>query len=700
MPRRGKLWTLALTGLLAGALVAAAALPGSALLGLGLKAAIGSFDELPDRLQTPAMAERTDLYASDGTTLITSFYDENRVVVGLDAVAPVMRAAIVAAEDIRFHDHPGVDLRSVLRAFVANQRAGGEARQGASTLTMQYVRNVLKSDPALSERERAEATAVSPGRKLREMRYAIAVEDELGKEEILGRYLNIVYFGSGAYGIAAAAQRYFGKSPSVLTLPEAALLAGLVQSPNTDSPIDGDAEEALSRRSYVLRQMVRLGAVSEAEAARAEAEPLRLSPTTEPNGCAEVPRDHDDWGFYCDWFEQWWLAQPAFGDTVAQRRENLLRGGYSVITALDPQIQASAMSEALTVYGYDDARAVPTAVVRPGTGRVLALAVNRHYGVGGNPAGQENYPNTVNQLVAGGGTIDGYQAGSTFKMFTMLAALEAGLPLDTRIRARTRLVTNWPHTGTGSCGGYWCPRNANPRWMNGIRTMWTGFGRSVNTYFVALEQRVGADKVVEMAQRLGITFRAAGDATMAERAADWGAFTLGVSATTPLDLANAYATLAADGMYCRPTPITSVLDAEGRRLAAGDPVCTRAVSAEVARAATDAARCPVGDRSAFNRCDGGTATSVARTLGRPVAGKTGSSEGFATETFVVYTPQLAAAAIAANPDDPSDRVGSRVQTDMVRAVTRMLADALRGEPALSFPEPDRRTAFGAGGTRY
>jgi membrane peptidoglycan carboxypeptidase len=355
----------------------------------------------------------------------------------------------------------------------------------------------------------------------------------------------------------------------------------------------------------------------------------------------------------------------------------------------------------LQVYGYASARARPTAVVEPGTGRVLAMAVNRHYSLAANPAGQQNRPNTVNQLIAGGGDIDGYQAGSTFKMFTMLAALEEGRTLDTGFDAPSSLVSQYPASGEGSCDGYWCPANANPAWMDGYRTMWTGFGRSVNTYFVWLEQQVGAEKAVEMAQRLGITFRADADATFAkDNAADWGSFTLGVAATTPLDLANAYATVAAEGKYCSPLPVVSITDASGNKVSAGDPSCQQVISADVARAATDAARCPVGQSSAFGRCDGGTATQVTSILGgRPVAGKTGSSENNSTETFVGYTPPLAVAAIAANPDDPTDHVGSAVQSEVITAVARIMASALEDQPEQEFGTPSMELAFGSGERR-
>ncbi|WP_216592258.1 transglycosylase domain-containing protein [Verrucosispora sioxanthis] len=686
-----RLFTVVLTGVLAGLVLAVAALPGNLLLGFAAKAALGNYAALPEALRTPATPQRSYLYANDGKTLITTFYDVNRTDVALAEIAPVMRQAIVAAEDRRFYDHGGVDLRGMLRAVVSNVTEG--SGQGGSTLTMQYVRNVLKTDPNRTAEERAAATEPTIGRKLQEIRYANALEQRLGKDEILNRYLNIAYFGSGAYGVAAASQRYFSKAPADLTLAEAALLAGLVQSPEAYSPIDGDADAALERRGYVLDSMVETGAITADQAAEARAEKLTLDPSEQANGCAATAGGRDGWGFFCDYLRRWWVAQPEFGDTVQEREQALRRGGYTVVTTLDPKIQATAQRQATGIYGYDNPRAVPIAAVEPGTGRVLAMAVNRHYSLDGNPGGQVNYPNTVNPLISGGAGVAGYQAGSTFKLFTMLAALESGRTLSTGFDAPSRLPTRYAAEGEGSCDGRWCPANANPEWMDGYRMMWDGFGRSVNTYFVWLAEQVGPEKVVEMAQRLGITFRAESDADFAENdAADWGAFTLGVAATTPLDLANAYATVAAEGTYCAPLPVVSVTAPDGQRLPVGDPDC-RELDPDVARAATDAARCPVGQQSAFGQCNGGTATAVNRILdGRPVAGKTGSSDQAATESFVGYTPQVAVAGIAANPDDPTDSVGAAVQARVIDAVARIIGTAVEGQPEQSFTPPTRELA--------
>lgn len=687
-----KLMTVLLAGLLAGLGLAVAALPAALVYGVGLSALAAPYTELPNTLRTPPTPQRSNLYANDGSTLITSFYQEDRVDVPLHEVAPVMRQAILAAEDARFYQHRGVDLRGVVRAFTANQR-GGVVQQGASTLTMQYVRNVLSSDPRLTEEQRRAATEVTPARKVQEVRYALALERELGKDEILARYLNIAYFGAGAYGVAAASKRYFTKSPADLNLAEAALLAGLVQSPHTDDPLNGDVDAALERRAYVLDQMLEAGQLAADEAARVAAEPLRLRPTETPNDCAAVPAERNDWGFFCDWFTRWWNSQEAFGSTVDERQLALRRGGYQIVASLDPAVQQAAIEQVRRIYSAEHPHALPTAVVQPGTGRVLAMAVNRTYGVQPNPAGWKNRPNTVNQLVAGGGTIQGYQGGSTFKLFTLLAAVEAGLPLNTVFDAPDRIVTRFPVSGPVSCDGKWCPRNASPL-VKGEHTMWSAFGKSVNTYFAWLTEQAGADRVVEMAERLGIVFRASSDEQLARHGARaWGPFTLGVSATTPLDLANAYATIAAEGRWCAPLPVLRITDAAGRPVAAGSPDCRQVVDRDVARAAVDAARCPVGDQSMYRGCEGGTAEEFRSRLGRPVAGKTGSSEGYGTESFVAFTPQLAVAAIATNPDDPRDAVGHAVQARMADGVAELMSVALRGQPVRDFVPPSEVTAF-------
>ncbi len=663
LERVGKLLVVSM---LAGVVAAVSLLPAAALATFALNHTAVDYEDLPDALKNPTIAQASRVYASDGQTLITTFFDENRRDVRLEQVAPVMRDAAVAAEDARFYQHHGVDLLGVARALVAN--SSSEHTQGASTLTMQYVRNVLKSDPTRTAQERASATEVTPARKIQEARYAMALESRLSKEEILERYLNIAYFGSGAYGVDAASNLFFAKEPAQLTLAEAATLAGMLQSPEAD----GGAERALIRREYTLNAMVGTGAITAEQAAAALAEPLVFTRGSTPNNCVAA---QPGWGFACDYFRQWWEGQAAFGATVEDRQRALRQGGYRIVTTFDPAVQANAIEQVHTVYGDDNKFAAPMAVVQPRTGKVMALAVNRVYG------------DTFDQLVAGGNGLSGYQAGSTFKIFAMLAALEAGLPLDTGFNAPAQLVTGWAQNepGKNNCDGHWCVTNANPAFMDGHRTMWDGFGRSVNTYFVWLHEQIGAQRTVEMAKRLGIKTDDVGT----------GAFVIGSQQTFPLDLANAYATLAADGIYCQPLPVEAVTDGSGRALDVARPACERVISADIARAATDAARCPVGQDGFFGRCNGGTANAVDTILGgRPVAGKTGSTDDGRTESFVAFTPELAAAMIAANPASAQDGVGSAILGKVYRAVAQTLAASLRAQPVTDFARPSEGIAFG------
>jgi membrane peptidoglycan carboxypeptidase len=667
---------------LVGALIGLSAIPVGAVLRSGAQWSRRQRAELPAQLLNPSSAQLTRVYANDGKTLITTFYDEDRQDVALSQIAPVMQKAIVAAEDTRFYEHGGVDLKGVARAVVSDARSGS-AEQGASTLTMQLVRNVLKEDPSLTAAERAQATQDTAGRKLREIEYAVELENRLTKQQILRNYLNIVYFGDGAYGIEAAARRIFGVTPARLDLAQAALIAGVVQSPDADNPISGDKARAKVRQGYVLDAMLKAGTITQAQHDKAAAEKLTYSGATQPNGCVDATGQADGWGFFCDYFERWWDAQAQFGATRAERENALRRGGYNIVTTLDPDVQKVAAKQSRKVYGLDNKKTLPIAVVQPGTGQVLALAVNRTYGTG------KSASNTVNPLISGGSGINGYPSGSTFKMFTMLAALEAGMPLNSGYDSPAKLVTEWSDDGPGNCDGKYCPGNDNPAWMDGYRTMWDAFGRSVNTYFVHLEEQVGPAAVVAMAKRLGISFSSPSDAKLAESPDSWGSFTLGVIDTTPLELASAYATVAADGTYCAPLPVETVNGA------AVGKSCKQVLDPEVARAAADAARCPVGQQSAYGKCDGGTAEQVAGLFGdRAVAGKTGSTEDNRTETFVGFTPTMAAAGIANDPADPSDRVGSGVESRVVTAVARTLRAAVGDDRYDGFPPPSTVRAYG------
>ncbi|MEU8237476.1 transglycosylase domain-containing protein [Actinoplanes missouriensis] len=705
----GRVALLIRAGLIAGLVLAGLSYPLAALGGMGIKAGTDALEAMPEELTEVPTAQTTYVYANDGKTLLTLFYEEHRKQVALKQMSPYITKAIVASEDARFYEHNGVDAKGVARAFVANQQAGGVS-QGASTLTMQYVRMALR-DGAKTPKEALEATEQTATRKLREMRLAIEVEQRLSKGQILERYLNAAYFGHRAYGIFAASQVFFSKSPKNLTLTEAALLAGLVKAPSAYDPATKDQRAARQRRNYVIDQMLKMGAVTRAQAVAAKKAKIKLKLTVPPNDCVSVSRTHNDWGFFCDYFKSWWREQPAFGRNPQEREENLRRGGYRIVTSIDPKIQGYAMEHVLDKERRTSPFAHGEVVIQPGTGRVLSMAVNRRYSLDQENNGRHsdwrqdrdtkgNYPNTVNPLL-GGGNMAGYQAGSTFKIFTMLAALEAKMPLSTSFYSPERYYSRYiTAPGPATCGTHWCPKNSSKS-MTGRQTMWTGFGKSVNTYFVQLEEQVGADKAIKMAERLGLRWRTPVDRKLAtpEHAAGWGAFTLGVSDATPVEIANVFATLAAEGMYCEPLPVLSIRNPDGSHAVhagklTGAPRCHRELSTNVARAATDAARCVTGYGAARGSCGSwGTSEMVHAVLGRPVAGKSGTTDGNKTAWFSGYTPQLAASAFVADPDNPEHLVGSGRGTMSKFTVAQTLRDALKGEPKLKFTPPSDKLVW-------
>jgi membrane peptidoglycan carboxypeptidase len=707
--------SLLVCGLLAGIIVAAIAFPAVAMFGMAGKTGVESFDRLPDDIEVATAPQISYVYARDGKTLIAMLFDENRREVPLSSVATVMQQAIIASEDSRFYEHRGVDAKGVIRALIANQRTG--TTQGASTLTMQYVRLAIAYS-ARTPQQVIDATERTPARKLREMNYAMALEKKLRKEQILERYLNIASFGHRAWGVFAASKVYFDKEPKDLALGEAALLAGLLKAPSDYDPSTPEGlRAALDRRNtYVLPQMLKLGYITEAEFEATTQTPLKIVSKQPPQGCGDVLHPELGAGFFCDFFYRWWLEQPMFGADAYERQNRLKAGGYSIITTLDVGLQRATRKNIEDQVKTGDYRALMLAGVEPGTGRVPALAVNRKYsidqtanGPNTNPAKRHlkgNYPRTTVPLLSGGGDVVGFQAGSTFKVFTLVAALERGVPLSYTINTISPQPTSYivDRKGEAACPGtsFYCPVNANPQWMNGPRNMWTGMGRSVNTYWVPLQERVGAEHVVAAAKKLGIKFRAKGTprepsdfefASNPAYAHDWGPFTLGVTATTPLELTNAFATLAAEGQYCEPLPVLEVRDLDGRKLDGIAPRCSQVVPPDVARAAVDVLRCPIGDQSAYGQCDGATAGNTRGIVNRPIAGKTGTTDHDWTAGLVVTTRQLAIGGLLADPDNPHPRA-RMTHKEVNAAVAYTLRDGMFDKPAINFTPPSHKIAFG------
>ena len=606
-----------------GALVAGLAVPW--LLGSGLavgKVAQAQTQVLPaatvSNVEQP-LPGNTKVLAADGS-LITEFYDRNRTVVPADQIAPTMRQAQIDIEDARFYEHGAVDPVGTLRAL-ATDVVSGATRQGGSTLTQQLVKQTLVQSARTKTQQQA-ATAESLTRKITEARLAVELDKRFSKDEILNRYLNTVYYGHGAYGVEAAAQIYFSTSAAQLTLDQAATLAGLVQNPTADDPIL-HPQAALARRNQVLDRMHELGHISAADLATAKSAPIAVRPgPVPPAGCAQAAVG----GFFCAYLENYLTSD--LGLTEAQ----LHNGGLTIKTTLRPDMQKSGDAAVVHTLPFGDPRAAIYDVVEPGTGHVLAMSVNRHYGCNG--------PGCTSVDL---GEAAGQGSGSTYKLFTAAYALQQGYNMAFTQTTSDPYVSHvykqgrGPYT-VGNAGKY-------PPTLD----MADALVMSSNTWFVSMEDQLGSvTGPVQTAQKMGLFSLSDAEAKkiIAEQR---GSFTLGAEATSPLALASAYSTVYAGGKACRPTPVTGVLNSSGRPLAGpggkpldlGDHCTPDALPAPVANTLAQVMRGDVQSPI-------GTATR-ANIPGHDISGKTGTSQSNFSVAFVGSTPEFTAAVMVYNP---------------------------------------------------
>jgi membrane peptidoglycan carboxypeptidase len=583
-----------------------------------------------------------------------------------------MRQAVVAIEDSRFYKHGGIDLRGTMRAFVNNQ--AGDDVQGGSTLTQQYVKQVLLEraqdilDPKKRAAEEKAATEQSYSRKLRELRYAVALEEKYSKQQILERYLNIAYFGSGTYGVEAAARHYYSVSARELTLPQAAMLAGIVQQPTAFDPTR-NAVRALARRNTVLARMAEVGLASQADVDKATATKLDLNvPKRAGNGCegSKAP-------FFCDFVLKTILNDKIFGKTRADRTRLLLRGGLSITTTLDPKVQKAAQQALRDHVNRRDKVASAAVTVQPGTGDIKAMAVSRGYGDG---KGQIKFNPATDRAYGGSG---GFQAGSTFKVFVAAAALEQGIPFNYAIYSPYQKEIGDVQACNELLTTPWDPRNENTG-ENGTYTLQTGIESSVNTYFAQLEERTGVCRPAQIARDLGVR---KADGKQLEQIKS---FTLGTNLVSPLSMAEAYATFAARGQHCNAVAISGIVDSSGKSLPVPTADCRQALEQDVADGMNQLLQ------GVMTR---GTGTRAA--LSRPSAGKTGTTDSRYQVWFIGYTPELATAVWAGNPSPPKNgyplsnvTIGGTFYGDVCGGCLpgpiwrQLMTDALEGVPVSSF----------------
>ena len=679
---------LAVLAVLTGALVAALALPAVGGIGVFTRNTIGNiaFTDLPPELQQPPLSQRSVILAADGSELAT-FYYENRQSVDLADVAPIMRQSIVAIEDSRFYEHHGVDPQGIVRALIKDSSTG-DATQGASTITQQYVRQALVETNAANDNvagARA-ATAKNLTRKLTEARYAIALEKQLSKDDILDDYLNTVYFGSGAYGVSAAAQHYFSESASDLSLTQAALLSGVINNPSTFDPIL-NPNNALKRRNVVLQRMADLKYITQDQADQAKLTPLGLKVAQIPNGCSTSVAP-----FFCQYVVAEFL-NGGLGGSGATRdaRANLLRrGGLVISTTLDMTMQRAAQAAVDNVVPPDPAKNAGLAgaidLVDPKTGAIKAMAVDRAFGSG---PGQTEVNLAANAAHDGS---NGRHAGSTFKIFVLAAALEEGIPTQTTIFSPQSI--DIPQGSTTDCDGNktsdWKLHNAGDSesgTFDMVRATWD----SVNTYFGQLEVKTGLCRPIQIAESMGVK-QANG-----QPLDQIPAFTLGAEDVDPLSVTGAFGTFANQGMYCAPQAITKVTTSiEGLKPpTVPGPQCTQVIDKDVANGVTSLLQ---------GVLDQPGATGAGLGIGRPAAGKTGTDDDYKNGWFGGYTPNLAAAVWTGNPDSATPmrnitvngkRYGEVFGATLAGQIWHQaMSNAVKTLPAETFVQPPDVTLHG------
>lgn len=579
------------------------------------RAVAAQLDELLGDFLDLELPGESVMLAADGT-VIARFAAYDRTPVTLDEISPWVPKALIATEDVRFYQHHGVDVFGLLRAVRNN--AETSSQEGGSTLTMQYIKNVslLKAELSGDAEGVRQATEQTISRKAVEVVKALALERRLTKEQILEGYLNVVSFGSDAYGIDAGARRYFSTDAKHLSLSQAATLVGVLKAPSSLNPIR-NPEGALARRNLVLDRLESNGDISATQAEQAQAEPLGLKITYPRRGCEAA---NEGWGTYCDAVLRQIEEQGLLGSTQAQEDAAWTRGGIVIQTAMVPAAQRAARAAARAHVPAQHRASAVVAVVKPGTGQVAALALSKDFGSGPGKT----------ELPLGTAPVTG--PGSTMKLFTLARAVSDGIPLTTVLPGGTTYTSpTMANPASGAFHNY----NTSPASNVSIVQATT---RSLNTAFVQLEERVGVRRIADLATRMGATaIPLTGPRAVLD---DEGSFTLGAREIPVVQMAAAYATVAANGLACPPTFVTSVTSPSGRRDVPS--VCEQVLTPAAARAVTWTLEQVTAE---------GTGTS-ARLPDRPVAGKTGTAQDVASAWFAGYTPDWATVVMVADPRGP------------------------------------------------
>ncbi|MEJ1089007.1 transglycosylase domain-containing protein [Microbacterium sp. Mu-80] len=713
---------LGLVGLsvVAGVLATAAVTPAIAVAGVSGSQAMTLFDNLPSYLKPTAPMAPTTIYGNDkdGKPFeLATFYEQNRVPVTFDQVSPLLYDAVLSSEDKNFYSHGGVNLLQTMKAAIENFT--GASSRGASTITQQYVKNALiqqceqgvpPNAPDYDEQMQACFTEAAQAkgaegieRKLQEMRYAVQIEKDYSKNEILLGYLNVSNFGGTTYGIEAAANRYFGTTAAKLTLVQAAALAGMVQEPNLlriDRPTEGTWSEGegeslvrhntkedgyattKDRRDYVLGQMLENGQITKEEHDAAVATPVEPQIKQATQGCAAA----GDNAYFCQYVKAVMEDDEAFGATPEERLENRLRGGLKIYTSLDMRVQGPAVQAV-----HDRVPASMPGILVGGagvsieatTGRILAIAQNTRFSESANAKLAEGESAQVFAADrAHNGSSGGFETGSTYKLFTLLQWLEDGRSVNEVLDGRARVYSPFTRCGDKLTNTAMIENFANGR--GSVSSVRRFTAASLNTGFLAMAQQLDLCDINKMAKRLGVHYGDMGDVTTDGNAPnDPFPTVLGSKSIAPIQMAGAYATVANKGKFCEPRVIDKIVGQDGKEMPLPETSCTQVISPEVAATAAFALR---------GVMEGGTGSGANPYDGVPVIGKTGTAEKSHT-MLVESSTKVTTAVWVGNVNGREDlgdfsAYGTRlndIRYPLARDLQRAANAAYGGD---RFPEPD------------
>jgi len=656
-PTIGKLVAaLVVTGILTAGLL----LPYVGGLGLAARHEADKFLTTTCNLRESKPPQKTTLFANDGKTVIATLFSQDRQPVPLTQIPQQLQQALVATEDRRFYSHHGVDMRGLARSAVSTS---GGSTQGGSTLTMQYVKQIRYYQAGKDVKAQQAAIDQNLNRKIEDAKCAIFIEntEKESKDDILTNYLNIAFFGENSFGIQTAAQTYFNKDVSKLTLPESAMLVGLLRAPSQYDPFQNPVA-AKKRRNEVLQNLVAVGHLSQAEANKYMPQQVSLATTKAPvvrEGCANANSSVKNVGFFCDYAVHWLETIGKISDP------KLTTGGLNIVTTLDAKLQNSMQANVAATIPASSPMTAVLPAVDPKTGNVLAMATSKQYGINSSA---KDHTHTSLPIF----TEYSAQGASTYKLFPLLTALSTGLPLNWELQtAPNRDAAGRNGYLPSSCSTADLVTNGDAQeFYNVNENLTSATVKSSNTYFVGLvDQLLGCDlePVVNMATKLGMKslLQPSGDGrlTVKDTILQYqrpGELVLGDVGTSPLELAGAYAAIANAGKFNAPAPILSITDENKKDIRVLRSPGIEAVAPQVALQAVEIL---TGD----TKFTGTSASQFQDWYNQGhsfVAGKTGTSVAVdprshldtdknASLWFVGMTPNLVATSAVVNFDHPN-----------------------------------------------